>query len=291
MAPSCPSRAGLFDPSRIGRRYDTLAVDTDLKRHTTTTPPSELEDVDTEYSLPSEPRPEPEVDRTPSIRLQQSGLRQQSKRNTTAVTKSKRQNQCPKPTDMAATESRKKKQCPSPTDSAVTESKKQKRFPSPTDVAARLSNANSIRRFMTHVTIWRTSSVALPDFCITRDWVERAAKHYIPGDSLDNSSKLYKFLSLLAKVQVARSIDQRAADLGYERVPADMIEDAWVGGLLGTAAWCCAYHTFRASYLDHGPVSSKRGHTSSGKPDEPMWNLTMSRPRQGLGARQMARVN
>ena len=41
---------------------------------------------------------------------------------------------------------------------------------------------------------------------------------------LNNSSKLYIFLPLLAKVQVAQSIDKRVAAFGYVRVPSDMIE-------------------------------------------------------------------
>lgn len=160
---------------------------------TATSPLSELDDADIESSLPSDVQSEIEVDQIPSIRLQRSGSLRQSKRK-------------PKPT-------------------VVIDPKKQKQFPSLTDLAAQLTNANSIRRFMTHVSIWRTNSVALPDFRSSGNWAERAAKHYRLGNSLDDSTKLYKFLSLLAKIQVARSIDQRAADLGYERVPADMIEE------------------------------------------------------------------
>ncbi|KAK8048264.1 SET domain-containing protein [Apiospora phragmitis] len=165
---------------------------------TATSPLSELDDADIESSLPesslpSDIRSEIEVNRTPSSRLQRSGSLRQSKRK--------------------------------PKSTVVIDSKKQKQFPSLTDLAAQLTSANSIRRFITHVSIWRTSSVTLPDFRSSGNWAERAAKHYILGDDLDNSSKLYKFLSLLARIQVARSIDQRAADLGYERVPADMIEE------------------------------------------------------------------
>ncbi|KAK8048165.1 hypothetical protein PG994_009895 [Apiospora phragmitis] len=174
-------------------------------------PLSEHGDADIEASLPKDARSEPGVGRIPSSRRQRSGSRRQSKRRARAPA-------------VTVAEPRKQKQCSSPTELVVTESKKHKKCPSQTDLATRLTNANSIRRFITHVTIWRSSSVTLPAFRITGDWAERAAKHYILGDSLDNSTKLYKFLSLLVKIQVAQSIDKEAAALGYERVPADMIK-------------------------------------------------------------------
>ncbi|KAH9903865.1 hypothetical protein F4778DRAFT_102487 [Xylariomycetidae sp. FL2044] len=106
-------------------------------------------------------------------------------------------------------------------------SKRRKDGIRPTDIAIRLVNACSIRRFMTHVTTWRDGGTPIIndcDFSITGSWDERAAGYFKLGERLGHSSKLHKLLSLIARIQVTRDIEDRVLALGYERATPEMID-------------------------------------------------------------------
>lgn len=109
---------------------------------------------------------------------------------------------------------------------ANSESKRAKITTSPVDLTGRILAAGSVRRFMAHVTAWRAIDMPITraEFCINGGWDERAAGYWKLAGTFGDSSNLHKLLSLIARIQVARHIDEEATALGYRIVPKHMIQ-------------------------------------------------------------------
>ncbi|KUI63585.1 Lysine-specific demethylase 4 [Cytospora mali] len=111
------------------------------------------------------------------------------------------------------------------------ESKRPKHTISPARMAASLVSASSVRRFMTHISMWRVNGVSSKkeEFNISgrqdeRSWDARAAWYYRLGEKLGNSSSLTKLLFYIVQIQLAETIQKQAVDLGYQNATCDMIE-------------------------------------------------------------------